>query len=46
MADFVGRADLVCQIRQLLDAELEVPVVALAGPPGVGKTALAKARAN
>jgi len=41
VADFVGRADLVRQIRQLLTAGLEVPVVALSGPPGVGKTALA-----
>ncbi len=40
VADFVGRADLLCQIRQHLAAEPEVPVVALSGAPGVGKTAL------
>jgi DNA-binding SARP family transcriptional activator/Tfp pilus assembly protein PilF len=39
--DFVGRADLVSQTTQLLDDELTVPIVALSGSPGVGKTALA-----
>jgi DNA-binding SARP family transcriptional activator/Tfp pilus assembly protein PilF len=41
VADFVGRGDLVCQIKQLLAAEPGVPVVALSGSPGVGKTTLA-----
>jgi DNA-binding SARP family transcriptional activator/Tfp pilus assembly protein PilF len=41
VADFVGRADVVCQIKQLLAAEPGVPIVALSGAPGVGKTALA-----
>jgi DNA-binding SARP family transcriptional activator/tetratricopeptide (TPR) repeat protein len=41
VTDFVGRADLIYQIKQLLAPERGVPVVALAGPPGVGKTALA-----
>jgi DNA-binding SARP family transcriptional activator len=38
--DFVGRTDLVDRIGQLLTDELRVPVVAVSGPPGVGKTAL------
>lgn len=41
VADFVGRAGLVRQITRLLAPELSVPIVALAGCPGVGKTALA-----
>jgi DNA-binding SARP family transcriptional activator len=39
--DFVGRADLVRQIEQLLADDLRVPVVTLSGPPGMGKSALA-----
>ncbi len=41
LADFVGRDDLVQQIQHLLTDELPVPIVALSGSPGVGKTALA-----
>jgi hypothetical protein len=41
VGDFVGRTDLVRQIEQLLAADQGVAVVALSGPPGVGKTALA-----
>lgn len=41
MGDFVGRADLVDQIEQLLADDQRVSIVALWGPPGVGKTALA-----
>ena len=41
MPDFVGHADLVSQAGQLLDDEQRVPIVALSGSPGVGKTALA-----
>jgi DNA-binding SARP family transcriptional activator/tetratricopeptide (TPR) repeat protein len=41
LADFVGRDDLVQQIQHLLADELRVPIVALSGTPGVGKTALA-----
>jgi DNA-binding SARP family transcriptional activator/tetratricopeptide (TPR) repeat protein len=41
LADFVGRDDLVQQIQHLLADELRVPIVALSGSPGVGKTALA-----
>jgi DNA-binding winged helix-turn-helix (wHTH) protein len=41
LADFVGRADLVDRIEQLLGDDRAVPVVALSGSPGVGKTALA-----
>jgi DNA-binding SARP family transcriptional activator/DNA polymerase III delta prime subunit len=37
----VGRDDLVCRIRRVLADDRRVPVVALSGPPGVGKTALA-----
>jgi DNA-binding SARP family transcriptional activator/DNA polymerase III delta prime subunit len=37
----VGRDDLVRRIRQVLADDRRVPVVALSGPPGVGKTALA-----
>ena len=40
-ADFVGRADLVSQIHRYLTGGDGAPVVVLAGPPGVGKTALA-----
>jgi DNA-binding SARP family transcriptional activator/DNA polymerase III delta prime subunit len=39
--DFVGRAGLVDQVVALLTDHRRVPVVALSGPPGVGKTALA-----
>jgi len=41
VADFVGRVGLVDQIKQLLADDLRVPIVALSGSPGVGKTALA-----
>ena len=41
MADFTGRADLAGQILRLLAADRGVPIVALSGPPGVGKTTLA-----
>jgi DNA-binding SARP family transcriptional activator/DNA polymerase III delta prime subunit len=41
VGDFVGRAGLVGQIERLLAEDRRVPVVALSGPPGVGKTALA-----
>jgi DNA-binding SARP family transcriptional activator/Tfp pilus assembly protein PilF/DNA polymerase III delta prime subunit len=41
VGDFVGRAGLVRQIEQLLVDDRQVPVVALSGPPGVGKTAVA-----
>jgi DNA-binding SARP family transcriptional activator len=41
VGDFVGRAELARQIEQLLADDLRVPVVALSGPPGMGKSALA-----
>ena len=41
VAHFVGRADLVKEIKRLLGDDQRVPVVAVSGPPGVGKTALA-----
>ncbi|MBB4682899.1 AfsR/SARP family transcriptional regulator [Amycolatopsis jiangsuensis] len=45
VADFVGRTGLLAAIRELVTRpgrnRLAVPVVVLAGPPGVGKTALA-----
>jgi DNA-binding SARP family transcriptional activator/DNA polymerase III delta prime subunit len=41
VARFVGRDDLVQRIQRLLGDDRTVPVVALSGPPGVGKTALA-----
>ncbi len=41
VGDFVGRAGLVQRIRWLLADDRVVPIVALSGPPGVGKTALA-----
>jgi len=41
VAHFVGRADLVEEIKRLLGDDQQVPVVAVSGPPGVGKTALA-----
>jgi DNA-binding SARP family transcriptional activator/DNA polymerase III delta prime subunit len=41
VGDFVGRGGLADQIASLLDDEQTVPIVALSGPPGVGKTALA-----
>ncbi|HEX7308586.1 AfsR/SARP family transcriptional regulator [Lentzea sp.] len=39
--DFVGRGEAVSLITALLRTAQGVPVVTLAGPPGVGKTALA-----
>ncbi|HUQ60088.1 AfsR/SARP family transcriptional regulator [Lentzea sp.] len=39
--DFVGRGEAVSLIIALLRTAQGVPVVTLAGPPGVGKTALA-----
>jgi DNA-binding SARP family transcriptional activator/Tfp pilus assembly protein PilF len=41
VGDFVGRAGLICQIEQLVADDRQVPVVALSGPAGAGKTALA-----
>ena len=41
VADFVGRSNLVVHIEALLGDDQLVRVVALSGPPGVGKTALA-----
>ena len=41
LAAFVGRDDLVHRIQCLLTDDLRVPIVALSGLPGVGKTALA-----
>ena len=41
VAHFVGRAELLGEIKRLLGDDQRVPVVALSGPPGVGKTALA-----
>jgi tetratricopeptide (TPR) repeat protein len=41
VADFVGRADLVRHVRLLFADDRRVPIVALSGSPGVGKTALA-----
>jgi DNA-binding SARP family transcriptional activator/Tfp pilus assembly protein PilF len=41
VATLVGRDDLVGQIHYLLADDLRVPIVALSGSPGVGKTALA-----
>jgi len=41
VTDFVGRADLVNQIRHQLADDRGVPIVAVSGSPGVGKTALA-----
>ncbi|HWO64776.1 MAG TPA: BTAD domain-containing putative transcriptional regulator, partial [Umezawaea sp.] len=41
IGDFVGRAQAVVLIEALLRTAQGVPVVTLAGPPGVGKTALA-----
>ena len=41
IGDFVGRAQAVVLVEALLRTAQGVPVVTLAGPPGVGKTALA-----
>jgi DNA-binding SARP family transcriptional activator/tetratricopeptide (TPR) repeat protein len=41
VGDFVGRDQAVSLIQALLRTTPGVPVVTLAGPPGVGKTALA-----
>ena len=41
VGDFIGRTGLVGQIERLLVDDRRVPVVALSGLPGVGKTALA-----
>ncbi|MBW4719716.1 AfsR/SARP family transcriptional regulator [Saccharothrix obliqua] len=41
IGDFVGRGEAVRLIEALLRTAQGVPVVTLAGPPGVGKTALA-----
>ncbi|MBP2340227.1 DNA-binding SARP family transcriptional activator/predicted negative regulator of RcsB-dependent stress response [Saccharothrix coeruleofusca] len=41
VVDFVGREQAVRLIEALLRSAQGVPVVTLAGPPGVGKTALA-----
>ena len=42
VADFTGRAELASRIEKLLtDPATGVPIVALSGPPGVGKSALA-----
>jgi DNA-binding SARP family transcriptional activator/Flp pilus assembly protein TadD/DNA polymerase III delta prime subunit len=41
LAAFVGRDDLVHRIEDLLADHPRVPIVALSGLPGVGKTALA-----
>ncbi|GAA3891148.1 BTAD domain-containing putative transcriptional regulator [Saccharothrix violaceirubra] len=41
IGDFVGREQAVALIEALLRTAQGVPVVTLAGPPGVGKTALA-----
>jgi DNA-binding SARP family transcriptional activator/tetratricopeptide (TPR) repeat protein len=38
---FVGRSDLVARIEKLVRPDGDPPVVVLAGPPGIGKTALA-----
>jgi DNA-binding SARP family transcriptional activator/predicted negative regulator of RcsB-dependent stress response len=41
IGDFVGRDQAALLVEALLLTAQDVPVVALAGPPGVGKTALA-----
>jgi tetratricopeptide (TPR) repeat protein len=41
VGDFVGRVGLIDQVTSLLDDDRRVPIVALSGPAGVGKTALA-----
>jgi DNA-binding SARP family transcriptional activator len=41
VADFVGRVGLIDQVTSLLDDDRRVLIVALSGPAGVGKTALA-----
>ncbi|MGW5052660.1 BTAD domain-containing putative transcriptional regulator [Actinokineospora sp. NPDC004072] len=38
---FVGRAEHIARLTELLTADAVTPVVAISGPPGVGKTALA-----
>jgi DNA-binding SARP family transcriptional activator/Tfp pilus assembly protein PilF len=40
VGEFVGRVGLVDQVAALLADGQRVPIVALSGPPGVGKTAL------
>ncbi|TWD79023.1 DNA-binding SARP family transcriptional activator [Kribbella amoyensis] len=42
VADFTGREQLVSRVEKLLtDPDLGIPIVALSGPPGAGKSALA-----
>jgi DNA-binding SARP family transcriptional activator/tetratricopeptide (TPR) repeat protein len=41
VADFVGRGGLVGRLEGLLGGDQQVPIVAVSGAPGVGKTTLA-----
>jgi DNA-binding SARP family transcriptional activator/tetratricopeptide (TPR) repeat protein len=41
VADFVGRGGLVDQVEGLVGGDQPIQVVAVSGPPGVGKTTLA-----